>query len=252
MENQELIESEEERRLKKEAKREAKKEAKKAKKEIELRIAKAKAKELETKAQRALNKKDEEEANAEGLFGTANEPRKSLNSYLRNQNKLEVNLVAILDRKAAIIIRICTTLISALIVFHDFIDKNVKNGHSLSQILIIGLMISLVLAILATKPFGAVLRRLYKKEILPRHPLPEENIYLMFKNSSLEEYEESMKKVVRSQNLQLGNQIRANYILSKNNMYKARMLDISFNFFLLTFLAVAIIFSTGNLHYTVG
>ena len=236
---------EEEKRLKKEQK----KLEKKAKKEAELRIAQAKAEELEIKRNKALAKQASEDLNADGMFGTSSEPRKSLSTYLRNQNKLEVNLVAILDRKAAILIRIATTMISALIVFHGYIDENVRNGHMLSQILIIGLMVSLVLAILSTKPFGAAVRRMYQREIQPTHPTIEENNFLLFNVCSLEEYEESMIKVVNSQNLQLGNQIRANYILAKNNMYKAKMLDIAYNFFLLTFLIVGIVFSTGNIHF---
>jgi hypothetical protein len=79
------------------------------------------------------------------MFGTLSEPRKVLTWYLRNQNKIEVNLINIRDKKAAIIIRISTTVISGLIVFHDYIDKNVGNGHAVSQILIFGLLVCPIL-----------------------------------------------------------------------------------------------------------
>ncbi len=225
---------------------------KQEKREAELRLALAKAKEQELKLQKAIAKQEEERMNTVGMYGTVNEPRKSLSTYLRNQNKLEVSVIAILDRKAAILIRICTTVISALIVFHDYIDKNVTNGHTVSQILILGLLISLVMAILATKPFSAAIRRMYKKEILPQHPSPEENNFLFYNLVCLKEYQESMAKVVRSQNLQLGNQIRANYVLQRNNMYKAKMLDISYAVFLVTLVLVVIIFSSNNLHLSLG
>jgi len=226
-------------------------EKKLANKEAKLRTAEAKAAKKEMKLEKTRRKQEELELNSQGMYGSVDEPRKSLGSYLRNQNKLEVSLIAIMDRKAAILIRICTSVITALIVFHDYIDKNVDNGHTVSQILTIGLLVSLVLAIFATKPFGASIRRLYKKEILPTHPKPEENNFLFYNLVCLEDYEESMAKVIKSQNLQIGNQVRANYVLQKNNMYKAKMLDISYNIFLVTFILVAIVFSLSNFHVSI-
>lgn len=187
--------------------------------------------------------------NAEGRYGTVSEPRKSLSTYLRNQNKLEVSMVTILDRKASILIRISTSLVSAIIIFHGYIEENVSNGHTISHILLFGLLITLVLSILATKPFLSILRRVMKKEIQPIHPGLEENNFLMMKKCDLKEYEESMEKVVQSQDLQLGNQIRANYILARNNRYKAAMLDVAYNVFLITFILVGVIFSLSRFHH---
>jgi len=200
----------------------------------------------ETKKESKKLKKEFLKANAEGTYGTAAEPRKSLSTFLRNKNKADISLVSILDRKAAILIRITTTLVSAFIVFHNYIDENVLFGGIMSDILIGGMLITLVLSLLAAKPFTWIFSQVFRKEILPKHPNLEDNIYFAVEPCSLEEYEEAMRKVVQSQDLQLGNQIRANYMITKNNGAKAMMLDLAYIVFLLTFVIIGIIFVYGK------
>jgi len=188
------------------------------------------------------NKKELKKSNSNGIYGTVTEPRKSLSTFLRNKNKADISLVSILDRKAAILIRITTTLFSAFIVFHQYIDENVMLGGIISDVLIVGMLITLVLSLLAAKPFSWIFSRVFKKEILPQHPKLEDNIFFAVEPCTLEEYEEAMRKVVESQDLQLGNQIRANYMVTKNNGAKALMLDLAYIVFLLTFIIIGIIF----------
>lgn len=132
---------------------------------INIKFKKAKAKEAKAKLVKAKLKNSADEENAEGFYGTKVEPRKSLNSFLRNQNKYLINSIAIFDRKAALMIRICTAIISGLIAFHEYIEAHVLNGYLLSTILSIGLLISLVLSILSTKPHLHLVRNVLKKTI---------------------------------------------------------------------------------------
>lgn len=219
------------------------------------RITKAKKAELEYKAleqrenqllikqQKQNDKLAIEQINQDGKFGTKAEPRKALSTFFRNQNKLDISLVSILDRKAAILIRICSTIISALIVFHDFIDNNVDNGHLISIVLMIGLMITLVLAILATKPFVSKMKKTKKTQIDAHYQKLEENVFAGSQvQCTLEEWENAMEVVVRSQDLQLGNQIRASYLIGQNNGFKSRLVDWAFNTFLCSFMIVGIIY----------
>jgi len=62
----------------------------------------------------------------------------------------------------------------------------------------------------------------------------------------LEEYEQSMVKVLNSQDLQIGNQVRFNYVLSSSIGYKYFLLDWAYNIFLLTFLIVAAVSLIGK------
>ncbi len=219
-----------------------KSEIKRKNKWLELRMKEVKLKELELKLEKAEEKKNAELANQNDLYGTVAEPRKSLSTYLRNQNKMEVSLVSIMDRKAAILIRITTSLVSAIVVFHNYIEVNVENGMIISIVLIIGMTTSLILSILAAKPFGRIIFRIFNKEIMPSHPNLEENNFMILQDCTLAEYEESMRKVVQSQNLQLGNQIRASYMISKYNAYKGRLVDLAYSVFLITFVLVAAVF----------
>jgi len=207
---------------------------------LELKIKELKARDLELKQQKSLIKIEEDSINDGGLYGTKSEPRKALSTYLRNQNKAEISFVSILDRKAAILIRICTALISGLIVFQTYIEENVAAGHLISHILII-------CSILATKPAGRILQRMFIKRIHANHAELEENVFFIENpNLSIQEYEQAMSKVVRSQDLQLGNQIRANYVLGVNNNLKAKILDISYNLFLVTFLIIGIVYAVNK------
>lgn len=223
--------------------KELKRNAKEKKAEFEIKELEQKEQQLNIKLQKQSEKKAIEALNEEGRFGTKGEPRKSLSTFFRNQNKLDISIISILDRKVAILIRICTTIISALIVFHDYVDSNVDNGHLISIVLIVGLMITLVLSILATKPFVSKMKKIRTEQVHPVYPNIEENIFMGTQvQCTLEEYERAMHKLVKSQDLQLGNQIRASYIISQNNAFKSKLVDWAFNIFLCSFLAVGLIY----------
>ena len=222
---------------------------KQIKKEInlaELEIKKAKAKESELKLAHTKEKLAINEKNTFGKFGSATEPRKSLSTYLRNQNKFEVSAISILDRKAAVLIKICPTIISGLIVFHNYIETNVAGGHLIMITLLVGLLTSLVLAILSIKPSTRGFDKIVKKHIKPLYPEKAENSFYIWEFDSYNNYEDAMEQVFKSQDLQVGNQIKANFILAKSNVKIADLLDYAYNTFLVSFIIAAIIFILSN------
>lgn len=192
--------------------------------------------------EKKIDKETWKKLNTEGAFGSASEPRKALSTFFRNQNKFEVSGVAILDRKASIVIRICATTISAVIAFNQQIESNVDGGHIISIVLLVGLSISLVFSILATKPSTKGLRKLVKNQVKPIHPNLEENIFYVWNNENLEEYEKAMEKVIKSQDLQVGNMIRANFLLGRKNVNSARLIDYSYDAFLFSFVISGLVF----------
>lgn len=211
-------------------------------KELSNSIKQAKSKKLESKLYKDKLKKKQDKMNSVGIYGTPIEPRKSLNTFLRNQNKYLINAIAIFDRKAALLIRISTATISVLIAFHEYLDEHVINGYLISIILVIGLLCSLILSILSTKPHTSYIKRLIKNQIKPEYPLLKYNIFYSPGSADLVEYEHAMTDVVKSQDLQVGNQVRANFILAKNNDLDAQLLSYSYNIFLITFLIAGVIF----------
>lgn len=180
------------------------------------------------------------------LYDTKKEPRKSLGVYLKNQNRLIMSSISIADKKAAILIRINTAIISALIVFESYFDGNASFSKQIIPILIIGLSISLIFAILAAKPFSYTMYNVFNKTIKKKYPKLEENNFMLFEVPEFEEYELSMKKVLKSQNLQIGNLTRFNYFMSKSISRNYMQLEIAYTVFLITILIVTVLYISSN------
>jgi len=176
------------------------------------------------------------------MYDTQKEPRKSFGVYLKNQNRLIMSSIAIADKKAAILIRVNTAIISALIVFEGYFEGNSSFNNQIIPILIIGLSISLIFAILAAKPFSYTMYKVFNKTIKKKYPNLEENNFMIFEVPEFDEYEDSMKKVLKSQNLQIGNLTRFNYFMSKSISRNYIQLEIAYTAFLITFLIVTILY----------
>lgn len=187
-----------------------------------------------------------ENNSAKDLYDTKKEPRKSMGVYLKNQNRLIMNSIAIADKKAAILIRINTAIISALIVFESYFEGNTSFNNQIIPILIIGLSISLIFAILAAKPFSYIMYKVFNKIIKKKYPNLEENNFMIFEVPEFEKYELSMQKVLKSQNLQIGNLTRFNYFMSKSISRNYLQLEIAYTAFLITFIIVAVFYLSSN------
>ena len=73
-----------------------------------------------------------------------------------------MNAISIADKKAAILIRINTTIISASIVFEGYFKEISAYNNQIIPVLIVGLSISLIFAILAAKPFSYIMYKVAK------------------------------------------------------------------------------------------
>lgn len=171
------------------------------------------------------------------LYDTKQEPRKALSTFFRNHFKMLVNRMTMADRKAMIMVRINTTIISLLIVFNQKMDVYVDNGNAIVIVLLIGSGMSLVLSLLTASPIGAYVHRLFKyhREMKEKYPDFKHNSFMMMKRVDLDEYEKSMDAVVRNQDLQVGNQVRASFMLNHYTLCKYQLLQWSYNLFLIAF-----------------
>ena len=181
------------------------------------------------------------------LFDTKQEPRKAISTFFRNHFKVLINKITMADRKAMIMVRINTTIISLLIVFNQKLDVFIANGSIISIILLVGSAISLLLSLLTASPIGAYVHRLFKyhREMKEKYPDFKHNSFMMMKHVGLDEYEKSMDAVVRNQNLQIGNQVRASFMLSHYTICKYQLLQWSYNVFLLAFFISIAVFVSG-------
>lgn len=167
---------------------------------------------------------------------------KTLDTFLKNQNRLLMSSISIADKKAAILVRLNTALVSGLIVFESYFDANINLNQYIVPFLIIGLSISLLFAILVSKPFSFNLYKTLNKVIKVNYPKLEENNFFLIDNISFDEYEESMEKVINSQKLQIGNLTRFNYFMSKSISKKFVLLEIAYGVFLVTLAGVLIMY----------
>ncbi len=190
-------------------------------------------------------KKPEKE---KGRFYTKKEPKKSLTNFQRNQYRALFNSMALTDRKSMILVRINATLISVLIVFNQYIMEHVPMGSIIIITSLVGVGLSLIMSMLSSKTPGFLIKRTLSTQILPQYPDLKDNMLITFTNPSLNDYEEAMDEVVRSQELQIGNQTRSSYLFNRILMRQYRLLDLSYNAFIVTVAAVILIFIGGLIH----
>jgi len=177
------------------------------------------------------------------LFWTKKEPRKSLSTFFRNQNKLMVNMLNMMDRKASMMIRINSTLVSGIVVFFEHISE-IEGGKLIGIIIVFFSFISLVTSVFAARPPITKFSRDFKKKIGSNYPKTSKNIFMVGLTSTLklDEYEKAYDELVNSQELQVGNQVRTHYVFESELKKGFKMLEFSYNSFLIGFILAVIIF----------
>jgi len=177
------------------------------------------------------------------LYKTEKEPKKLFHTYLRNQNKLYVNFFNMIDRKSAIMIRINSTIFPIAIYFYNYI-REIQYGSFIGFTLIITSFISLLFALNASRPFDGFMIFKHKKS-----NLLEENIFAvgMTPKSTAEKYEQAYDKLMRNQELQIGNQVRTMYKFEQYIKRSFRQLELSYVSFLVGFGIIAMSFILGRI-----
>ena len=143
-----------------------------------------------------------------------------------------VTSMAIADRKAMIMIRINSLIVSIGIVFYRFIDSSLPMGWLVGLILIVGTSAALIFAVLSAKPNRRFLHKAVFDEVIPNYPNLEDRNFWPPDDVTLEEYEKSMDLVVNDQRLQIGTQVRFAYVIEKYLAHKYKLLDVAYNLFL--------------------
>lgn len=214
-------------------------------------------KKLEEKADKRQKKQAEKEAKAArkaaeekemGLYYTSSEPRKSFSTFMRNQNKLYVNAINVIDRKAAIMIRVNSTIVSAIVIFFQYIE-GVQFGVYMGVVMIIFSFISLMLAINASRPHIFNMIKMYGRNVQSKYKKTEEGIFTLGANAdlTLEEYERAFEKLVSSQSLQIGNQVRSMYLFEKQQRKSFFRIEASYIAFMTGFSITIVLFIIGAL-----
>lgn len=197
-------------------------------------------KQIESKIKYKKNKEPLE------MFNSKKEPRKAFQTFLRNQNKLNVNSINAIDRKAAIMIRVNSMIISAIVIFFTRIEE-VPNGFLIGTVLVISCFLSLIFALNASRPQFFLSFFFFKRVVKKRNLLPEERIFIAGAAADLspEEYEKAFNNIVNNQTLQIGNQVRAMHVLERHIKKAFINIEVSFLAFMVGFIATVILFVLG-------
>jgi uncharacterized integral membrane protein len=186
--------------------------------------------------------------NRQPLFYTKKEPRKSFAMFLKNQNRFYINSLNLIDKKAAILIRINVTIISVFFIFNRQFSE-IPNEEIISSILICSSFLSMMFAIFSSRPSTIESKRKRNKEVSPKYSNLSENIFAIGQNpnTKLEDYEKAYHEIVNNQELQIGNQVRTLFIL-ENAIHKSyRKLRISYEIFITGFVLAILIFILTNI-----
>ncbi|RLJ96893.1 hypothetical protein [Tenacibaculum discolor] len=182
-----------------------------------------------------------------GLFATKKEPRKSFATYQRNQNKFYLSTLNLIDRKAAIMLKVNATILSASVIFFNYITE-INFGIKIAIILIITSFTSLIFSILASKPNSLAFYKRFKKDVVSKYKKREENLFMigMSSGKTLEEYEKAYNKVLNSQELQIGNKVRTMFLLEKEMKRGYFYLELAYSSFLIGLLILIIVLFFAN------
>ena len=166
-------------------------------------------------------------------------PNRAIQTFFRTNYRNHINLSAIADNKANIMISVNAILLSVLISVMTY--KNLTETKPMILMAIIVFFItgltSLIFAVLSARPKITTVNKQSKDKILN-----QKNIVFFgnFVHLDLDQYEEAMNAVFRDSELMYGNMVRDLYFLGKVLDKKYRYLSTSYNIFMVGFVATAI------------
>ncbi|MFK7935724.1 MAG: Pycsar system effector family protein [Saprospiraceae bacterium] len=163
-------------------------------------------------------------------------PNRAAQTFFRSNYRNHINLSAIADNKANIMISVNSILISVLITVLSYRNIAETNPGVLLPIvifLVTGLA-SLIFAVLSSRPKVTSINE-DKREMseIQRNVI----FFGNFVNLSMEQYETAMDAVLRDGELMYGNMTRDLYFLGKVLDKKYRYLSFSYNIFMVGFVA---------------
>jgi hypothetical protein len=168
-------------------------------------------------------------------------PIRATQTFFRANYRNHINLSAIADNKANIMISVNTILISVLITFLSY--KNIGETQPMILLPVIIFLVtglaSLTFAILSARPKVTMLNKNVKnKTTIQRNII----FFGNFVHMPLEDFESAMDAMLRDGELLYGNMTRDLYYLGKVLEKKYRYLSISYNIFMVGFVATVAIF----------
>ncbi len=174
----------------------------------------------------------------------AREAQRMIATFFRSNYRVHINLSAIADNKANIMISVNAILVSVLISILSYRNLAEVNPFVMMPaiVFLVSGLISLVCAVLSARPRVTSLNGEKKSVDDIKKNLV---FYGNFVNLDLDTYEEGMNELYKDPQLMLSNMTRDMYHLGKVLDKKYRFLSISYNVFMLGFIVTVIMFLVG-------
>ncbi len=167
-------------------------------------------------------------------------PMRGVQTFFRTNYRTHINLSAIADNKANIMISVNSILISVLITLLSYRNIGETNPEILLPVVIflVSGLASLTFAILSARPKVTMLNNGKTMEEIRKNIV----FFGNFVTLDLDQYEEAMDAMFRDDQLLYGNMTRDLYFLGKVLDKKYRYLSISYNIFMMGFIATVAAF----------
>ena len=168
-------------------------------------------------------------------------PNRAIQTYFRTNYRNHINLSAIADNKANIMISVNAILLSVLVSLLTYKNITETNPMVLMAVIIFFItgLASLVYAVLSARPKVTTIN----KNVKDVNELKKNLVFFgNYVHLNLEEYEEAVDAMFRDGELIYGNMTRDIYFLGKVLDKKYRYLTNSYNVFMVGFVATAITF----------
>jgi len=168
-------------------------------------------------------------------------PTRAIQTFFRANYRNHINLSSIADNKANIMISVNSILISVLISilsYRNYAETNPQIVLPIIIFLVTGLA-SLIFAVLSARP---KVTNLTMPEMLPEEKRKNLVFFGNFTKLDLDEYEEAMDAIFRDPELLYGNLTRDLYHLGKVLEKKYQYLTVSYNIFMIGFIATVMTF----------
>ncbi len=188
-------------------------------------------------------RKEKEVTQPEGRFHylEPESPVRAAQTFFRANYRNHINLSAIADNKANIMISVNSIMISVLITFLSY--RNIAEVKPVVLLPVVIFLVtgltSLIFAVLSARPKVTSLNREQKD---PKEARKNLVFFGNFVTLDLEDYEEGMDELFRNSELLYGNMTRDLYHLGKVLDKKYRYLTISYNLFMVGFVATVLTF----------
>jgi len=168
-------------------------------------------------------------------------PNRAIQTYFRTNYRNHINLSAIADNKANIMISVNAILLSVLISLLTYKNITETNPMVLMAVIIFFItgLASLIYAVLSARPKVTTIN----KNITDIHEIKKNLVFFgNYVHLDLDQYEQAIDAMFRDGELIYGNMARDIYFLGKVLDKKYRYLTNSYNIFMVGFVATAITF----------